>query len=77
MGKKKTPIEFTAQELFTYLGYKLKTDSEYLIIYDNDRTQILFNLSDQSYKKIIDGNRSLQINVEENKAIQAQLKELG
>lgn len=73
------PINKTAKEMFKELGYVCEK-GEIMINYtlDNDKfTMIQFNTKEKYFRKRIYMSDTANINTQENKAIEQQIKELG
>lgn len=66
-------IELTADELFNKLGFKKTAENNDLVEYDGEYSNIYFNKKDKTFKKSFDS----EITIEENKAINKKVEELG
>ena len=66
-------IELTADELFNKLGFKKTAENNDLLEYEGEYSNIYFNKKDKTFKKSFDS----EITIEENKAINKKVEELG
>ena len=66
-------IELSADELFEELGFIKTVENNDLIEYDCDFSNIYFNKKEKTFKK----NADIAISIEENKAINKKMEELG
>lgn len=65
-----------AKDRFVSLGYELRANTEYHLIYENNHAQIIFNQADKTIKKVSLGKEACAITLEEFAAIQEQLSAL-
>jgi hypothetical protein len=66
-------IELSADELFKELGYIKTVENNNLVEYEGETSNIYINKKDKTYKK----NFDTYITIEENKAINKKVEELG